>query len=281
MEQPAESKKAAEEFGPFSVRLMTAIRAKETERDDRLFRDPFAAKLAGEERLSVLEKNLTQQDLAYIKVRTRFFDDFLLEICDREAQIVILASGMDTRAYRLAWSSRTKIYEIDRSFVLETKKSLLKDIAPTCQHYTIGADWHQAWSNLLLEQGYQPSLPSVWLLEGLLMYLDCSEVEQLLKTIFQLTNDESYLGLDLVRVKSRKEEADKGYFRFGEDDPEDLLIKHKWLPQVIEIGKTGADSNRYCDRLLSREVTDVERAFLIKAQRSKLRQSNQLLSVYI
>ncbi|MDJ0718682.1 MAG: SAM-dependent methyltransferase [Prochloraceae cyanobacterium] len=268
MEQTAQSKKAPEQFVPFTARLMAAIRAKETERADRLFVDPFAAKLAGEEAFTVLEKQLTPQDLAYVAVRTCFFDDFLLDVCDRANQIVILASGMDTRAYRLPWSSQTKIYEIDRSFVLETKKSLLKDVAPTCQHYTIGADLTQPWSHLLLEKGYQPNLPSVWLLEGLLMYLAASEVDRLLETISQLTTNDSYLGLDSINVKSIEYEPYKGYFRFGCDYPEELLLKYGWLGKVIQPGDEGAYFGRYTDKLPPREVTDVERIFLVKAQKT-------------
>ncbi|MGL4621746.1 MAG: class I SAM-dependent methyltransferase [Chroococcidiopsis sp.] len=58
----------------------------------------------------------------------------------------------------------------------------------------------------MLEQGYQPTLPSVWLLEGLLMYLTEPQVRQLLETISQLATADSYLGLDLVNVKSIEED---------------------------------------------------------------------------
>ncbi len=267
MTQSVPPKPEPDKFVPFTARLMAAMRAKETERPDRLFNDPFAHRLAGEEAFTFSEQQLKEQDRAYVAVRTLFFDDFLLDACEKANQIVILASGMDTRAYRLPWSSETKIYELEQLQVLETKTAILFDATPTCQHYTLPADLTQPWSHLLLEQEYQPSLPSVWLLEGLLMYLTESEVRQLLQTISQLTTADSYLGLDLVSVKSIEYEPYKGYFRSGFDCPEELLAEYGWRAEVIQPGDEGAHFGRYTDKLPPREVPDVERAFLIKAQK--------------
>jgi methyltransferase (TIGR00027 family) len=259
--------KQPEQFVPFSARLMAAMRAFETEKADRLFEDPFAANLAGEEALTFLKQQSQAKDLAYVAIRTRFFDDFLCEAAKEANQIVILAAGMDTRAYRLLWSAKTKIYELDQAQVLETKKIILSDVIPTCQHYSLAVDLTQPWSHLLLEQGYQPDLPSVWLLEGLLMYLTESEVRQLLQTVSQLTNANSYLGLDLVNVKSIEYEPYKGYFRSGFDDPEKLLAEYGWCAEVIQPGDEGAHFNRYTDKLPPRDVPDIERVFLVKGLR--------------
>ncbi|NJO96535.1 MAG: SAM-dependent methyltransferase [Pleurocapsa sp. CRU_1_2] len=261
------TKPEPDQFVPFTARLMAAMRAKETARADRLFNDAFASKLAGEEAFTVLEQKLKEEDQSYVAVRTRFFDDFLLDVCTEVNQIVILASGMDTRAYRLPWSSETKIYELDQAQVLETKKAILGDATPTCQHYCIPADLTQPWSHLLLEQGYQPNLPSVWLLEGLLMYLTEPQVRQLLQTISQLTSTNSYLGLDLVNVKSIEYEPYKGYFRSGFDCPEELLTKFSWNAEVIQPGDEGAHFDRYTNKLPPRHVMDAERVFLVKADK--------------
>ncbi|MFM2312616.1 MAG: hypothetical protein RLZZ04_1892 [Cyanobacteriota bacterium] len=268
MTQP--SFKQPDKFVPFSARLMAAIRALETKRPDRLFDDPFAGNLAGEEAFTFLKQQLKANDLAYVAVRTRFFDDFLLNTCEEANQIVILASGMDTRAYRLPWSSKTKIYELDKAQVLETKKAILSDVIPTCQHYfNLPADLAKPWSHLLLEQGYQPNLPSVWLLEGLLAYLAESEVRQLLKTISQLTTTDSYLGLDLINVKCIEYKSYKGYWRSGFDYPEELLAEYGWLAEVIQPGDEGAHFGRYTDKFPPRDIPDIERAFLIKAHSKK------------
>ncbi len=225
MTQSTPSKPEPDQFVPFTARLMAAMRAKESEKPDRLFHDPFAARLAGQEALTFIENRLTEQEHAYVAVRTHFFDDFIRSASDKAQQIVILAPGMDTRAYRLPWSSETKVYELDQAQVLETKTAFLKDTITTCQHYILPADLTQPWSDLLLAAGYQPNLPSVWLLEGLLMYLTELDVRQLLQTLSQLTATESVLSLDVVSVKSIEYEPYKGYFRSGFDEPEELLAE--------------------------------------------------------
>ena len=265
MSQSLPAKPELDKFVPFTARLMAAMRAKETERTDRLFSDPFAHCLAGKEAFTFVERQLKKQDRAYIAVRTHFFDSFLLTQSEKANQIVILASGMDTRAYRLPWSSETKIYELDQTQVIETKTAILADATSLSQHYAICADLTQPWSHLLLEQGYQPTSPSVWLLEGLLMYLTETQVRQLLETISQLSPINSYLGLDLVNVKSIEYEPYKGYFRSGFDEPEELLAEYGWKAEVTQPGDEGANFGRYTNRLPPRDVPDVERVFLVKA----------------
>ncbi|MEL6437802.1 MAG: SAM-dependent methyltransferase [Cyanobacteria bacterium J06621_8] len=268
MTQPTPEKPDLAQFVPFSARLMAAMRAKETARPDRLFNDPFAVQLAGEEAFAYIEESLKGQDRAYVAVRTRFFDDFLLDGAQNAHQIVILASGMDTRAYRIPWSSGTKIYELEQAEVLETKTAILQDAIPTCEHFSIAADLTQPWSHLLLESGYQPNLPSVWLIEGLLMYLTESEVRQLLQTISGLTVVSSYLGLDLVNVSSMEYEPYKGYFRSGFDYPEELLAECGWRAEVFQPGDEEAYFGRYTDKLPPRDVAGVQRAFLVKADKT-------------
>lgn len=255
----------SEKFVPFTARLMAAMRAKETAKDDHLFNDPFAVRLAGEEALSFIEQQLLAQDHAYIAVRTRFFDDFLIQTVSKTSQMIILASGMDTRAYRLPQIARTKLYELDQPAVLETKLTILGDTPPLCQYYPIAADLTKSWQHLLLEKGYQENLPSVWLLEGLLMYLTTSEVHQLLQTISSITTIGSYFGLDLVNVKAIEYESYKGYFRSGFDYPEELLAQYGWEAEVIQPGDKAACFGRYTHQLPPRDVPDVERVFLISA----------------
>ena len=103
------------DFVPRTSLFMAGIRAIETERPDRLFEDPFAAKLAGVEILALLEpwkKEYLENGNSVVTVRTRFFDDFLSSSAAKLSQIVILGAGMDTRAFRLPWLSGTHIYEL-------------------------------------------------------------------------------------------------------------------------------------------------------------------------
>ena len=126
----------------------------------------------------------------------------------------------------------------------------------------------QPWSDLLLAKGFQPNLPSVWLLEGLLMYLTQTEVLRLLQTIGTLTAADSYLGLDLVNVKSIEYKPYKGYWYSGFDSPEELLTQYGWrIAQVLEPGQEGANFGRYSWVLPPRDVPDVERVFLVQARK--------------
>ena len=100
--------------------VMAAKRAIETEHPDRLFTDPWASRLAGDELPKLKAKWRCQYGDQYeaesrirsrfVAVRTRFFDEFLMGLNRRCAQVVILGAGMDTRAYRLPWCAGTHVF---------------------------------------------------------------------------------------------------------------------------------------------------------------------------
>src|SRR5215203_5946846 len=146
-------------------RWMAAARARESERADRLFCDPLAAALAGPEGSIWLERMETaaQADgpALYPVIRTRFFDDFLLDSCRRLGvrQVVLAAAGLDTRAFRLRWPSETRLYEMDLPEVLNTKEDVIDRVGaqPNCERLTVGVDLSMAtWPEALLDAGYQP-----------------------------------------------------------------------------------------------------------------------------
>lgn len=253
------------QFVPFTARMMAAMRARETDRDDRLFNDPFAARLAGEEAFQRVDRQLAPRDQAYVSVRTRFFDDFLADSPVR--QIVLLASGLDTRAYRFSWAPGVEIYELDHPEVLAYKTDALKNTKPSCKHHLIAADLTQPWEEKLLSAGYSPTSPSVWLIEGLLMYLVEAQVHHLLESVSNLSSSGSRLGVDLINVKNLEYEAFKGYFQFGTDTPEKLLSRYGWQAEVTQPGEEGANFGRFDEPLPPREVADVMRIFLIKADK--------------
>jgi methyltransferase (TIGR00027 family) len=168
---------------------MAAARAHESERPHRLLDDPLAATLAGPEGFAWLNRMEPVPGFGgpalYVVVRTRFFDDFLLYACRGVGvrQVVLLAAGMDARAFRLNWPSGTRLYELDRPEVLDAKDEVLTrtDARPACERRTIGTDLgHASWPKALSEAGYRAREPSVWLMEGLLFYLDETAVRSLL-----------------------------------------------------------------------------------------------------
>lgn len=251
-------------FVPFTARMMAALRAHETSREDRLFDDPFAAKLAGEEAFQRVNRQLTPRDRAYVAVRTRFFDDFLAG--SQIDQVVLLASGLDTRAYRFSWAPEVAVYELDYLEVLAYKADLLKHTNPSCKHHLIAADLTQPWEEKLLSAGYSPTSPSVWLIEGLLMYLSEVQVHNLLKSVSDLSSHGSQLGVDLINGKHLEYEPFKGYFQFGTDTPEKLLSHHGWQAEVTHFGDEGANFGRYA-QLPPRETPDGMSIFLVKANK--------------
>ena len=188
---------------------MAAARARESERADRLFYDPLSTTLAGPEGFAWLESMETAAGSdgpgLYPVIRTRFFDDFLLDSCRRLGvrQVVLAASGLDTRAFRLDWPSRTRLYELDLPEVLDAKEDAIDKAGakPTCERRTIRVDLSQeTWPEALLGAGYQAESPSVWLIEGLFFYLTRAAVHGLLEKVGTLTVAGTLLGLDVMNM---------------------------------------------------------------------------------
>jgi methyltransferase (TIGR00027 family) len=102
-------------------------------------------------------------------VRTRVFDDFLMDACVRGCrQVVLVAAGLDTRAFRLSWPAGVSLFEIDLPAVLAFKEQVLTstDAAPRCHRVAVPADLREDWSSQLVTAGFQPATPTVLLLEG-------------------------------------------------------------------------------------------------------------------
>lgn len=272
MNQPDEQKLSQEEFVLLSAPLIAAYRAMESERSDRLFFDPFAAELAGTKAKTIALQDPEEENAPYVTVRTRFFDDFLLSSAVLAPQVVILGAGMDTRAFRLVWPEGTTLYELDQPEIQSRKDAILKDTPTTCQRHAIAVDLTKPWSQKLLTQGYLANVPSVWLLEGLLMYLTDSEVHFLLKTIMELASTGSWLGLDLLNELAKESTSDeffRGYFRSGFDNPEQLLATYGWEAEVVQPGDEEAHFGRYTRKFPPRHVNGVERLFFVKAKKNR------------
>lgn len=264
--------------------IVAAKRAIEHQRNDRLFDDPFADKLAADEIPVLLERwQKIGDDLAKIKakrtrfiaVRTRFYDDFLMSAQLLASQVVILGAGMDARAFRLPWCKGTRVYEVDRPEVLDYKNSILQDVPAKCIRTVIKADLTNNWVDSLLSQGFSVSNPSIWLLEGVLMYLPEIAVLKLLQTISDLSANCSFLGADFVSVKSVKigekaRESDRGrvlrHWQFGCDLPENLLKNYGWDATVIQPGEEGANFGRYSEHPPSRNVPGTRQVFFVTAK---------------
>ncbi|WP_067697592.1 class I SAM-dependent methyltransferase [Nocardia jejuensis] len=193
---------------------VAAMRAHETRRDDAVFRDPYAEKLVaavGSEswgRMLAAKPRSDRERLgsAYVNgvmghflvARTVYFDEYFADaVADGIRQIVILASGLDARAYRMRWPSGTVIFELDQPKVLEFKATALADSAPAADRREVPIDLRQDWPKALLDKGFDPSRPTAWLAEGLLRYLPGAAQDQLLANLVELSAPGSRMALNI------------------------------------------------------------------------------------
>ena len=183
---------------------VAAARAAETESEDPLISDPFARLFldaAGEGLWNWFaapdlpaEIVEAQPDLVprmrgmvdYMAARTSFFDRFFLDAARAGVrQVVILAAGLDSRAWRLAWPDGITVYELDQPQVLEFKSSTLRDhgAQPTCNLVPVPVDLRHDWPAALREAGFDASAPSAWSAEGLLPFLPATAQELLFERV--------------------------------------------------------------------------------------------------
>ena len=255
-------------------RYMAAVRAIENKRADRLFSDPFAQKLAGEKIMSEIApeiKDYEDRGRPVVAVRTRFFDDFLMSSSvSGIKQVVLLGAGMDTRAFRLPWQPDTHLYELDQPEVIQLKESLLNVDSAKCCRDSISIDLRGNWSEKLIETGFESHSPSIWLLEGLLYYLNPADVRILLNTISDLSTKGSALGVDLLNEKMSK--SNNGFAKYwlsGCDEPEKFLAEFGWQTSVVQYGDDTASFGRFNYKFPPREVADIARGFLVTAKKKE------------
>jgi methyltransferase (TIGR00027 family) len=136
-----------------------------------------------------------------ITARTRYFDSFFLDATQAGIrQAVILASGLDARAYRLAWPADTTVFEIDQPRVIEFKSTTLAGLraAPTADLRTVSIDLRHDWPSALREAGLNSGRPTAWIAEGLFGYLPPEAQDRLLDNITALSADGSRLATETV-----------------------------------------------------------------------------------
>jgi methyltransferase (TIGR00027 family) len=133
--------------------------------------------------------------------RTRFYDQFFLEAANSGlGQAVILAAGLDARAYRLSWPAGTVVYEVDMPEVIEFKTLTLSDLGaePTAERRTVAIDLRDDWAAALQEAGFDAQAPATWSAEGLLLYLPDAAQDALFDNITALSAPGSRLAFEFV-----------------------------------------------------------------------------------
>ena len=165
------------------------IRAAESGRDPVLFNDPYAEMfLRAAPPLPPIPASVQAQTvyrrLAFqVAIRTRFYDDYLLAATAAGCtQVVLLAAGLDARAYRLTWPVGVHLFELDLPPLLTFKERVLQHKATSigCSRIPVPIDLRDDWGAALIAVGFDPGRPTAWLAEGLLIYLSAEEVAALL-----------------------------------------------------------------------------------------------------
>lgn len=144
---------------------------------------------------------------SYQAVRTRFFDDFFAAAGNTGIrQVVILASGLDSRAYRLNWPGGTTVFEIDQPKVLEYKDSVLSEhgVQPTSARREVPIDLRHDWPKALREAGFDANVPTAWLAEGLLMYLPADAQDRLFSQITELSAAGSRIAVETAPTQAEE-----------------------------------------------------------------------------
>lgn len=199
---------------------VAASRAVETARANPLIRDEFARTLvssAGPAWARLTDPELAWLDgdeqgqrahrlgIDYQAVRTHFFDEYFANaVTDGIRQVVILAAGLDSRAYRLGWPAGTAVYEVDQPKVLEYKTGILEShgAVPTAQRRPVPVDLRDAWPAALAAAGFDRAQPTAWLAEGLLPYLPSDAQDRLFEMFTALSAPGSQVAIEVFGMNS-------------------------------------------------------------------------------
>ncbi|MET8426261.1 class I SAM-dependent methyltransferase [Nocardia sp. NPDC004860] len=239
---------------------VATFRALETIDPEPMIRDDYAAwfvEAAGEPHFTqMLEDPASVGNMTrfgrFMGVRTRFFDEFFATAWQQGVrQAVILASGLDVRAYRLDWPAGTVVFEIDQPRVLEFKDQVLADHGAVAKadRRVVAVDLRDDWPAALTAAGFDPERPTAWSAEGLLPFLPGSAHDALFERIDALSapgssvaTDDFGRGLDPQRFEDTEEKF-FGSNPFGNLDvsdlwyddaravPGDWLARHGWSVQ--------------------------------------------------
>lgn len=197
---------------------------------------------------------------AYAAARTKWFDEFFASAgAEGIRQVVILAAGLDARAWRLAWPDGTVVFEIDQPKVLAFKEETLAahGARPVARHVAVPADLRRDWPEALRQAGFDATRPTAWLAEGLLPYLPAAAQDLLFERLHELSAPGSRVAVEgfgadyfsdenqrirRARMDAIREEAAKAgqqmtdvselFYMEPREDVAEWLARHGWQVRV-------------------------------------------------
>lgn len=235
--------------------FVAALRAAESARPDRLADDPHAPTLLTAAGITTIPGDVAEFVAIMgdqVAVRTRYLDEALLAATAGGCrQVVLMASGMDSRGYRLPWPEGTELFELDQQPVLAFKQDVLAGVATPCPIRHVSIDLRDDWATALRAAGYRDDRPAAWLVEGLLYALDAAAAEGLLETISRLSAPGSTIAFDHVEMgpalTSALTAVDPGLldlWQTGPLDPAAWLERLGWEPHIVELAALEREHGR-------------------------------------
>ncbi|MDV3125751.1 class I SAM-dependent methyltransferase [Mycobacterium sp. 21AC1] len=191
--------------------FVAASRALEARKPDPLAVDPYAevfCRAVGGDWIQAIDGVAPEHPLQtefgehfvnFQGARTKYFDEYFRRAGEAGVrQIVLLAAGLDSRAYRLPWQAGTVVYELDQPDVLQFKREALAQVGeePTAERREVAVDLRDDWMGALRANGFDPSKPSAWIAEGLLIYLPGDAQASLFDGIDQLAAPGSFVAVE-------------------------------------------------------------------------------------
>ena len=264
-----------------TARWTAAVRAGERERMDCLVDDPWAAELAGPEGLAWLAERSPDAVLPIV-IRTRYFDDWLraTAIDGPVRQVVLLAAGLDTRAWRLPWPAGVTLFELDRAEVLEAKAAVLEraGASPACERRTVAADLASDWGPVLRDAGLDAGAPVAWLAEGVLFYLPEDVIAHVLATVTSLSAPWSRLAFDIVNHALLAFPYTKAWLDMqaaagapwigAMDDPAATLEPMGWAATLAQPGEPVANHGRWTLPVAPASMREAPHSWYVTAVRA-------------
>lgn len=254
------------------------IRAGESARADRLFNDPYAAAFVAampdaygdaEER-SDTARAIGARIAVQVVTRTRFYDDYLLAATrDGVRQVVLLAAGLDTRAFRLDWPASTHVFEVDLPDMVDFKEQVMAstDATTTAGRSVVRADLTLEWADALTNAAFDPTQPTAWLIEGLLVYLTHDDAARLLETVGRfsavgstLSCEQGRSAMQLAQIAAVRKAAGAleavSLWQGGIEDVPTWLTGHGWSVETYDLADLSASYGRPL-------TTDSQTGFLV------------------
>jgi methyltransferase (TIGR00027 family) len=233
-----------------------AFRAQETMRSDALFRDPFAARLAGPRGFEIAGALSTAANSISWVTRTYLFDEFLVrEIANGVDLVLNLGAGLDTRPYRMALPRDLQWVEIDAPEIVAHKKTVLRGEKPNCSVERISLDLRDLdATRMLLRKLNQRAGKIVVLTEGVLIYLSAKDVAGLASELSGLNNFRAWV-LEIVSPEVLQNmkltsgvriDTEEAPFQFGPAEGPNFFKPYGWkvgevrgvLKTAVKLGRT-------------------------------------------